>query len=80
MITKLTIYNFRSLGSGVELTLGPLTALVGINGSGKSNVCDALRFVSECLRDGLDAAVSRRNGIGSLIRWSSGKPFDLTLR
>jgi len=59
--------------------LGPLTALVGPNGSGKSNIGDALRFLSECLRDGLDAAISRRNGIGSLSRWSSGRPFDLAV-
>lgn len=79
MIERIYISNFRSIGQSGSLTLGPLTALVGINGSGKSNVGDALRFMSECLREGLDAAVSKRNGIGSLIRWSSGRPFDLTL-
>jgi predicted ATPase len=79
MIVQVSISNFRSLGPDVVLYLGPLTALVGINGSGKSNVGDALRFLSECLRDGLDAAVTRRNGIGSLIRWSSGRPFDLNI-
>lgn len=57
----------------------PLTALVGINGSGKSNVGDALRFLSECLREGLDTAVSRRNGINSLIRWSSIAPLPMDL-
>lgn len=79
MIKRVSIYNYRSLGDDILLTLGPLTALVGLNGSGKSNVGDALRFLSECLREGLDAAISRRNGIGSLIRWSSGRPFDLNL-
>lgn len=79
MITRLSFHNYRSLGEAVSLELGPLTALVGVNGSGKSNVGDALRFLSECLRDGLDTAVSRRNGIGSLIRWSSGRPFDLAI-
>lgn len=79
MIDEVTISNFRSLGPDVRLRLGPLTALVGINGSGKSNVGDALRFLSECLRDGLDAAVTRRNGIGSLIRWSGGRPFELSI-
>jgi len=77
MIDHIVIYNFRSLGQAVHLNLGPLTALVGINGSGKSNVGDALRFMSECLREGLDTAVSRRNGINSLIRWSSGAPLRL---
>lgn len=79
MIEKVFIGNYRSLGDTVELTLGPLTALVGPNGAGKSNIGDALRFLSECLREGLDAAVSRRGGIGSISRWSSGRPFDLGL-
>jgi len=79
MIKSIGIYNFRSLGPDVWLDLGPLTALVGINGSGKSNVGDALRFMSECLREGLDTAVSRRNGINSLIRWSSGAPLFLAI-
>lgn len=79
MIDRVTIHNFRSLGHMMELDLGPLTALVGINGSGKSTVGDALRFMSECLREGLDTAVSRRNGISSLIRWSSGPSLRLVV-
>jgi predicted ATPase len=80
MIKRIALNNFRSLGPGFELDLGPLTALVGINGAGKSNVGDALRFMSECLREGVDTAVSRRNGINSLIRWSSGPPLNLIMR
>ncbi len=72
MINELSISNFRSLGEGVDLTLGPLTVLVGLNGSGKSNAVDALRFLSECLRDGLDTAVSRRGGFEALARRDSG--------
>lgn len=77
MIDRVIIHNFRSVGSNLRVALGPITALVGINGSGKSNVGDALRFMSECLRDGLDTAVSRRNGINSLIRWSSSAPLNM---
>ena len=53
--------------------------LVGINGAGKSNVADALRFVGDAVRDGLEHAVASRQGFGSLRRWSRGRPFDLTL-
>jgi predicted ATPase len=76
MIEQISAYNFRSLGD-IQLDLGPLTALVGINGSGKSNVGDVLRFMSECLREGLDTAVSKRNGIDSLTRWNSKSPLPL---
>jgi predicted ATPase len=76
VITQLNISNFRSLGENVDLTLGPLTALVGLNGSGKSNAVDALRFLSECLRDGLDTAVSRRGGFDALSRRVIGNPLS----
>jgi predicted ATPase len=79
LIRKLGIHNFRSLGQVDSLELGPLTVLVGPNGSGKSNFCDALRFLSECLREGLDTAISKRNGIDALIRWSSSEPLKLSL-
>jgi len=78
MIRKLVAKNYRSLGD-VELEFGVLTALVGINGSGKSNIGDALRFMSECLRFGLDTALTKRQGIAAVGRWSGGHPFDVSL-
>ncbi|MCH9036693.1 MAG: AAA family ATPase [Chloroflexi bacterium] len=44
MISKITIKNYKSL-ENVTLNLGPLTVLVGANGSGKSNILDALMFL-----------------------------------
>jgi predicted ATPase len=79
VITRLTISNYRSIGEQVELSLGPLTALVGPNGSGKSNLVDALRFLAETMRIGLEASIAKRQGIAALRRWSSGRPFDITL-
>lgn len=79
MIRKIVVSNYRSLGD-VELKLGALTALVGINGAGKSNVVDALRFISECLRFRLETAVAKRQGIAALRRWSRSRPFDVSLR
>jgi len=45
LLTKLRLENFKSFKEA-ELTLGPLTLLVGANASGKSNLRDALRFLS----------------------------------
>jgi predicted ATPase len=79
MITQLTVGNFRSLGRRVTVDLDPFTVLVGVNGAGKSNVADVLRFVGDGVRDGLEHAVASRQGFDSLRRWSRGRPFDVTL-
>lgn len=79
MIKHLRVSNFRSLGQDVDIELGPLTALVGQNGSGKSNVVDVLRFLSDAMRLGLEGAVTKRHGIAAVRRWSSGRPFNLSI-
>ena len=60
-ITKVWAKNFRSIES-LELELAPLTVLVGPNASGKSNIVDVLRFVSDAVRDGLESALISRRG------------------
>ncbi len=65
-ITKLRVKNFRSIRDA-EIELGPLTALVGPNASGKSNLLDALRFVGDALDTDLDTALMSRNGFESVI-------------
>lgn len=79
MIERLIVSNYRSLGENVDLELGPFTALVGPNGSGKSNVVDVFRFISDCMHMGLFGALTNRNGIGAVRRWSDGHPFNVTI-
>jgi len=64
----------------VRVNLGRLTALVGQNGAGKSNVADVIRFLAEALTVGLEAAIASRHGIDAVRRWSSGRPFNLSIR
>jgi predicted ATPase len=45
MLTKLRLKNFKNF-KDVEFEFGGLTLLVGTNAVGKSNVCEALRFLS----------------------------------
>ena len=80
MITEITVSNYRSLGSDVRLRLGKLTALVGANGAGKSNIADAFRFVAEALTVGLEPAIASRHGIDAVRRWSSGRPYNMSIQ
>jgi len=77
MIRKLTVSNFRSLGSNIQFSPGSLSILVGPNGSGKSNVLDVLSFVRDAVMQGLPAAITHRSGIDSVRRRSHGRPFDV---
>lgn len=79
MITRLSISNFRSIGSNVEIRPGRLNFLVGTNGSGKSNVLRALTFVREAARMGLPGAITNNNGIESVRRHSSGHPRNVRI-
>jgi len=80
MITAIEVSNYRSLGFHVRLKMGPLTVLVGQNGAGKSNVADVVRFLAAALTIGLEAAIASRHGIDVVRRWSSGRPFNLSVR
>lgn len=79
MLTRITASNYRSLGIGVDIALGRLTAFVGQNGSGKSNVVDIPRFVADAMSIGLEGAITKRHGISAVRRWSSGHPVNVSI-
>ncbi|WP_231864984.1 AAA family ATPase [Sorangium cellulosum] len=66
MITHVYVSNYGSVGAGLELTLGSLTALVGPPGSGKGCLLDAVRFLAECANGAFDLAAANRRGGGAL--------------
>lgn len=78
MITRLTIQHYRSV-ENVDLKLGPINVLVGRNGAGKSNIVDAIKFVRDAQRHGLDQAVTDRNGIANIRQWSPTRPYNITI-
>jgi predicted ATPase len=80
MIKRLSVSNYRSLGENIVVEFGGFTVFVGQNGSGKSNVVDALRFVSDSMHMGLSGAVTHRHGIGAVRRWSGGHPYNVSIR
>ena len=66
-ITRVVLKNYKSIAA-CDVRLGPLTFLVGRNGSGKSNFLDALRFVADALNTSLDHAVRARGGINDVCK------------
>jgi len=78
-ITRVVLENYKSIAA-CDVTLGPLTFLVGRNGSGKSNFLDALHFLHECTTDTLDNALRRRGGIDEMIYRKAAAPGNLALK
>src|SRR6202451_2262390 len=61
MLTRLRVSSFKNLVD-VDISFGAFTCIAGVNGVGKSNLLDAVVFLS-ALADGplLDAALSVRD-------------------
>lgn len=66
-IRRVVLRDYKSIRE-CDVALPPLTLLVGLNGSGKSNFLDALRFVSDALRSNLRNAIEQRGGVRQIIR------------
>jgi predicted ATPase len=65
-IRRVRAKNFRSIAE-CDVTLGPLTVLLGFNASGKSNFLDLLRFTRDALTTSVAAAVSSRGGLDAIL-------------
>ncbi len=78
-LTRVVLRNYKSIGN-CDVRLGPLTFLVGVNGSGKSNFLDALHLVRDALNGSLDNAMNERGGLNEVRRRSSGHPTHFGIR
>lgn len=59
MIESINLRNFKSLGD-VELKMGKFTCLIGMNGSGKSTVLQAIDFISQLMVGRVDEWLDAR--------------------
>ena len=78
-LTRVVLRNYKSIAA-CDVTLGPLTYLVGANGSGKSNFVDALHLARDALTGALDHALNERGGLSEVRRRSSGHPTHFGMR
>jgi predicted ATPase len=79
VIRRVVLRNYKSIAA-CDVRLGPLTFLVGANGSGKSNFLDSMRFVADSLRTSLDHALRERGTVKAVRRISGGHPNHFALR
>lgn len=78
-IQRVILRNFKSIGA-CDVRLGPLTYLVGANGSGKSNFLDSLHLVRDALSGSLDNALNERGGLSEVRRRCNGHPRNFGIR
>lgn len=78
MITRVQVKNYRSI-EDADVQMEPMTVLVGRNGSGKSSFVDAIKFVRDALRIGIENAITDRNGFSSIRRWSPGRKHQVKI-
>ena len=62
MLDRLKIGNFKSI-AGAELEFGRVNLFIGVNGSGKSNLLEAIGVFSACLGRGIDASILSSKGV-----------------
>ncbi|PZG16417.1 chromosome segregation protein SMC [Micromonospora craterilacus] len=73
MLTRLEVQGFKNL-LDVDVEFGPFTCIAGANGMGKSNIFDAIEFLSYLATDSLADAAQR---VRSTAGGKGGDPRDL---
>src|SRR3954449_9910779 len=65
-LRRVRIRGYKSIAF-CDVTLQPLTILVGRNASGKSNFLDALAFLRDIVNIGVNEAVKRHGGVEAIL-------------
>jgi predicted ATPase len=79
MIKKLQVKNYKSL-KNLDLELGVRNVLVGPNMSGKSNLLDCFKFLTQICISGVNTAFLNRGGFSEVVwKGKDGGPISLGL-
>lgn len=66
-ISRVRLNNYKSIAE-CDVRLGPLTILIGPNGTGKSNFLDALAFLTRAVATTPYEAIEERGGLREVLR------------
>ena len=78
-LEKLTIKNFKSIREQT-LALGRLNVFIGANGSGKSNLIEAFRFLREMVNQNLAEATMIRGGADKLLYFGRKRSPEMSFQ
>ena len=78
MLHTPAVQNYRTLRDFV-IPLGALNVVTGANGSGKSNICKALRLLAETAQGGVVASIAREGGLSSTL-WAGPESITRAMR
>lgn len=78
LIDHIRVKNFKSIKE-IDMDLSPLTLIVGANASGKSNLINVFRFISNIMTSGIDNAIALQGGVTYLANASlpKGTPIEI---
>jgi len=79
VIRSLYIDNFKALND-FTIELKPLTVLIGMNGSGKTTILQALDLISNFTRMDLDTYLEKRNWGPSELKSKTNKKLHMTFK
>ncbi len=71
MIKRLKIKNFKSF-KDIDVKLGNFNVIIGANASGKSNFINAIKFLRDIAKSGIEKAIDGQKGIRYLQNFNLG--------
>jgi predicted ATPase len=73
LLETLSLRGFRSIKELDNFTLGPITVLVGANGSGKSNLIGFFRMMNEMMLGGLQRFLQNGGGGSNFLHFGPAR-------
>lgn len=71
MLKQFYVKNYKNLCIEEPLSFGNLNIFIGPNGSGKTNLFQAMKFLTDAIQNGIPFAVKERKGWASVLNKKS---------
>src|SRR5437660_7654903 len=78
LLESLSLQGFRSIKQLDDFTLGPISVLIGANGSGKSNLIGFFRMMNEMMLGGLQPFLQSGGGASNFLHFGPARTRFLT--